>query len=62
MSKGRASQACRSEKDDAGGVTTESAFRKDDVHSLLLNSRQVLQTEMTVGQWVSDACKVNGEI
>jgi hypothetical protein len=61
--KGRSAQACRSQKDDnSGGVATESAFRKDDVHSLLLNSRQFLQTEMTVGQWVSDACQVYGEI
>ena len=58
--KGRSAQACRSEKDNSGGVTTKSAFRKDDVHSLLLNSRQFLQTEMTVGQWVSNACQVDG--
>ena len=62
VSKGRSAQACRSEKDNSGGVTTESAFRKDDVHGLLLNSLQFLQTEMTVGQWVSDAGQVNGEI
>jgi hypothetical protein len=60
--KGRAAQARRSEKDSSGGITTESAFRKDDVHSLLLNSRQFLQTEMTIGQGVSDACQVDGEI
>jgi hypothetical protein len=61
--KGRASKACtRSEKDDAGDVTIESTFPKDDVHSLLLNSRQVLQAEMTVSKWVSDACWVNGEV
>ena len=55
--KRRTSPACRSENDEAGGVMIESAFRKDDLHSLLLNSRQVLKTEMTVGQWVSDACQ-----
>jgi hypothetical protein len=60
--KGRAAQACRSEKESSGGVTPKSAFRKDDVHSLLLNSHQFLQTEVTIGQGVSDACQVNGEI
>ena len=60
--KGRSAQVCRSKKDNSDGVTTESTFRKDDVHSLLLNSRQFLQTKMTVGQWVSDACQVNCKI